>query len=514
MLPVLERSQSNDQPRAQAALAFALASAFALALASGLPGLADTDPYSHLEYTRLLWASGLKLRGHPFLPFTILGDSGVDLWLGFHWLLLPFAPLGVLWGARVAGACIAGTVAASIAWTLGRLGLRRSWAFGVAPLFLAVNFAFRGHVARPAHLTTPILLLQLFCGAGEFAPGLAAAGAFAHGLLHLSSPLSPLFALLGWGGARLAGRPGSPRAVLWAVGGVGLSLVLRPDRALYTVFAALTNLYALGFIGPGRLPFTGVELFPLSLSGFAWDTSLGFALVALAFFLGRSRARSGSRAAQIAALLAVAVCTALTARGGRFLDYLVPLQAVLAGLLWPRELSTKLRRALPAVLCACAIGLGGLRLEELWSKAGALADPPATLARIAEQVRSRVPPGAMIFTDSPFTTEVLWSSLPEYRFIVAYDPALLYLASPERYWRWYHAVAQGANCGALHCANPDVGPGAAARALRSFDASWAITSEPRGGVGLQETLGSAPDRFELIDFVPGADNGLYLWRLK
>ena len=72
---------SPASPWRQAALAASAAFAIALTLASSVPGLADTDPYSHLRYARQLWESGLSLRGHPFLPFTVLGDSGVEVTL-------------------------------------------------------------------------------------------------------------------------------------------------------------------------------------------------------------------------------------------------------------------------------------------------------------------------------------------------------------------------------------------------------------------------------------------------
>src|SRR5260370_4059453 len=69
---------------------------------SGVPGLVDPDGFSHLAYARRLVQSGFALRGHPFLPYTILAQSNVDLWLGFHSLPVPFTALSDLWGARLA----------------------------------------------------------------------------------------------------------------------------------------------------------------------------------------------------------------------------------------------------------------------------------------------------------------------------------------------------------------------------------------------------------------------------
>src|SRR6185295_14538883 len=93
-----------------------VAALVALASASRMPGLGDSDPYRHMAYARMLVESGFALRGHPFLPFTLLGPTGADPWWGFHLLLVPFSFLGVLWGAKLAGAAISATVAGSLAW--------------------------------------------------------------------------------------------------------------------------------------------------------------------------------------------------------------------------------------------------------------------------------------------------------------------------------------------------------------------------------------------------------------
>ncbi|GAC1552813.1 MAG: hypothetical protein NVS2B9_18000 [Myxococcales bacterium] len=59
--------------------AAAIAGVFALLCASGIPGLGDTDPYRHLATAAEVWRTRFALRGLPFLPFTLLGDTGVDL---------------------------------------------------------------------------------------------------------------------------------------------------------------------------------------------------------------------------------------------------------------------------------------------------------------------------------------------------------------------------------------------------------------------------------------------------
>jgi hypothetical protein len=505
---------SEKERRRDAVLAAACGFAFALVCASGIAGLGDTDPYRHMRYAIELWRSGLRLRGHPFLPFTLLGGgSGVDLWLGFHWLLLPFTPLGVLWGARLAGACIAAAVAAFLAWLLRRLGQVRPLAFALAPLAISPFFAFRDHLARPSHLTVPLVLLGLCAGAGEIGPGWALAAGFAHGLLHLSSPLTPFYTALGLLSARLAGGPGSARALLWAVGGLAIAFLVRPDRANYLGVAFLHNAGTLGLLPGGAAPGSGVEAAPLPFDALLSETWPGLVLLALAWTASRTGTPSGSRAMRAAAQVALAVSFVLTLRTGRFLDYVPPLFAVSAALLWPREGV----RSRPLRLAAAGAALAGVALaargvDIAWEVGGAVAEPPAAYEALAAEVRSRVPPGALLFTDDMFRTAVVYGSLPEYRYIAMADPSLLQAANPELFWLWHHAVTDGTLCERPRCDGALAGPGAVAEAIRRFGSEWIVMSGMQSAL-LRQLL-SAPDSFELVSASGPPGHTLLLWHLR
>src|SRR5207245_10883158 len=97
---------------------------------------------------------------------------------------------------RLAGAAIGAFAAVALAWLLRRLGQERPAAFALAPLAISPFFAFRDHLARPTHLTVPLVLAGLAAGAGGLHPGFAFAPPFLPGLLHLYSPLSPFSACL------------------------------------------------------------------------------------------------------------------------------------------------------------------------------------------------------------------------------------------------------------------------------------------------------------------------------
>jgi hypothetical protein len=485
---------------------------FALCCASGIPGLGDTDPYRHLRYAIELWRSGLKLRGHPYVPFTLLGNTGVDLWLGFHWLLLPFTPLGVLWGARLAGACIAAAVAGFLVWFLRRLGQAAPLAFALAPLAISPFFAFRDHLARPAHLTVPLVLLALAAGAGELAFGWAFAAGVAHGLLHLSSPLTPFYALAGLCGARLSGARGSARAFLWSVGGLAVALLCRPDRAAYLSVAFLHNAGTLGLLPGGVAPGSGVEAAPLPWQALLLETWPGLCLLALAVVLSRGGTPSGSRPMRSAALLALAASFVLTLRTARFLDYVPPLFAVAAALLWPREgLRTRAHKiaAAGAVLAGIALSMSHLALA--WEVGSAAVEPPAAFEGLAREVRGRVAAGAVIFTDDTFRTAAVYASLPEYRYISIADPSLLQAANPALFWIWHHAVHDATLCESPRCVEAPAGPAAIARAVGSFGSEWIVMS---GAPSLLlRELVAAPATFELAAAAGPPEGRLLLWHV-
>ena len=515
----------------QVALAAGIASIFALASGSGIEGLGDTDPYRHLEYARQLWKSGFALRNHPFLPFSLLADPGADLWWGFHLVLVPFTAFGNLWGGRLAGAAIAAFLAGTSAYLIHRGGQRRAAIFALLPLIASPVFAYRDHLARPAHLTVALVAVNLFAGAALVSPIAAGAASFLHSLIHMSSPLSPVFAVLGalgaWIGAWIGRRffqgkdplalPLKP--IIWSVGGLAAGLLLRPDRAAYPFVAYQISTAALGATGAGRLPHAPFELQAISAQMLARNVVALAAVLALALALGWKKERAGSLGARFAALLASAVALVLCARSSRFLDYLVPQLSIAAAMFWPREgvlvSKPRLRAGFALAGAIVAVWFGRLNIESAWEVGNRYLDPPGVFERIATVVRAQVPPGSILFTDDPFMTEVLYASLPEYQYVVAYDPAVLFTASPRLFWRWHHAVSEGIACDERECPGEMPSPAAVAWAVQSFGSAWAITSAPVRAFSMQTVLARGAPLFELAGFAPRrGSGGLYLWHLK
>lgn len=484
----------------------------ASASAAGIHGLGDTDPYRHLAYAHALWSSGFTLRGHPFLPFTLLGQSGVDLWWLLHLVLVPFSFLGVVWGGRLAGVCFAAFFTGGCADAFRRLGVPAPHWLALTSLALSPQFTFRDHLARPSHLTVPLMLWCFAAGLGRVRPLAAGAAALVHGLLHLSSPLSPLFAMVGSLAARREDRARGVRGLVASGVGLAAALILRPDRFDYLNVALQTNLGALGLSGAGMIPHTAFELLPESPGRLFTETWPGWlALVAAAGAGWRRSAVGRQTRLGVGALLALSVLAAL--RSGRFIDYVVPLQSLAIGVHLPAEASWARRRAMLALAAAPALVLIALHVKNAWEVGNRYIDPPVVFERLAAQVRAQVPAGTLLFVDDPFLTGVVYAALPEYRYVVAYDPSLLYFADTPRFWVWHHAVVEGIACDRPAC--PDAVPSgeAIARAVAAFGTTWAVTSYPPGVPSMQTVLEQSP-LWQETARIPGPVTGLHLWSLK
>lgn len=504
--------------RAHIAGSAVAAGALSFIMGVGGSGFGDSDPYRHLRYARELWESGFTLRGHPFLPYTLLGTSGVDLWWGFHLLLVPFTFLGFVRGAHLAATAIAAASAGGMAWVMARFGQSRPAAFALLPLLTSSSFAYRGHVARPAYLTIPLVFMALAAGVGRLRPVAAGIGAFVHGALHLSSPLSPVFAGFGALARGRAGWREGAKAVLASVAGLLVCFAVRPDRAHYLQVAWTMSTLSLGWSTEGRLPAGGGEGFPMPTGEWLLASSCSFAALGLALWAGRGKARAGDEAAQRAALLALALALVLSLRARKFLDYYLPALALAAAVYWPREglLAPTLRRAI-ALAAGLALSKVSWEIPRTWYLNVKNMGPTEGYIRFAKTVHANVPQGSMLFVNDWSLSSVLYGFLPEYRYPLAYDPSLLYGASPPLFWTWLHAVFNGAYCPKRDLATcTDTAPGASgvAQAVRAFDSEWVVTVTLTAPCELIDVLKRSPETFEQVATQSGGRETLTLWHLK
>ncbi len=503
--------------RRQVLLAGSIAAAVALLVMSGVDGLGDTDPARHLRYANELWKSGFRLSGHPFLPFTVLGRQSVDLWWGFHVLLVPFTALGIEWGARATGLCIAFANAATFTFVLRRFGARHAWAFAVLPLVGSEFYLARDWLARPSHLTLPLLFLSLAAGTGALPAATSAGASFLHALVHMSSPLSACFAAFG---AALGDRRSlRSRATVVAMSLLGLSLgyLVRPDRAHYLAVALNVSLAATSGFSSGMLPETGQELLPMRWSEYAREVLPLAALLAIALVAGRRRPRTGSPGTRRVSLGLLAIFALAPARNGRWDDYLVPALAVACW--WPADPGWLPDRRRLAAAAIGALGMAHLAYvtSDIWKQLDRAFPPLRYVDQLAGAVRANVEPRSVLFTDDTFLGGTLYGSLPEYRYVTAYDPSLLYLASRQDFWRWAHATYDSADCdqpSIADCPGAATGAPALARVMRHFGATWVVSRGHHGPSGLLATLASSPEWFELRGQALGPGSFLSLWHLK
>jgi hypothetical protein len=237
-------------------------------------------------------------------------------------------------------------------------------------------------------------------------------------------------------------------------------------------------------------------------------------LIAAAIFLGRGRRRAGPPELRLALAAVLGLSLILTVQAARFLDFDVAFMAAGAALLWPVALPmTAGRRWAAAIAAAVAVAVLWFNAADSGEASHEITVPSKAYDSIADEVRARVPPGAVIFTDDLFRTAELWAHLPEYRFVVAYDPAILYGRSPAKYWRWHHLVNEGTLCDEPECPGVKPSPANLTAGIGSFDAEWAVLWYPRPSVSLSDFFKRGPFWFHLLRTAKAPTQEVQLWHV-
>jgi hypothetical protein len=149
-----------------------------------------------------------------------------------------------------------------------------------------------------------------------------------------------------------------------------------------------------------------------------------------------------------------------------------------------------------------------------WRLSNAFVAAPSSYEAIAELIRSRVPAGSLLVTENVLMTSVLYAYLPEYQYLCAYDPILLYASSPEAFWRWENLVSQGRNC-----PRDDCGPGSAdareaADAIHALGSDWFVSFFPRSDYSVVPLMRDHPERFHFEGAAPARVGYLSLWHVR
>jgi hypothetical protein len=229
---------------------------------------------------------------------------------------------------------------------------------------------------------------------------------------------------------------------------------------------------------------------------------------------GRREGHSGGPAIRKATLLA---CGALLLGGlasGRFLLYLCPLLAFAAAVHAPPGLPARLRWRFPLELLGLAFALQlTLGIRETWRTADLNVGAPRSFQLLADAVRAQVPPGALLVTEDSILSGVLWSFLPGYRYLGAYDSAFLYAAHPKLFWRWAHLRLEGIDCDEEHCPHAPASAQAISDVVHAFGSEYLVSFYLHPGFSILPTLYQHPERFQLLAAVPAYRGKMTLWRV-
>lgn len=394
-----------------------------------LLGSGDPDRYFHLALSRLIATSGLPnelpqvedlgwARYFPDKEFLFHALTGSAWAAG--------GSAAVLWLVPLLGIAIALCLYAG----LGR-ALRPAQAALVAIAFplATVGFLFRLSLLRP-HLLAILVFCCLLLAIIRERPRLAGLAAALFALSYHAFYMVGIVAIAAW---LLRRQPGIPRhAWAWCLGGLAVGLIVNPYFPSNVGMGFLTLRLALGL---EAVPYieSGPEIGPLA--PILLVVAYGFLPLSLVAAAVGARLRrpgpSPERSAFLLLYLVTAVCTLLSLKSMRAMEYAVPAGILLVGYA-TRVL--EMRRWLPlavVVLLASQAQLAFQFYRDHWQR------PPTAMypiyASVLEQVPAAPGGGRKVFNCEWETGAYIFMARPDLRFVDLLEPALLWHASQTKY---------------------------------------------------------------------------------
>ncbi len=466
--------------------------AFSLLVQFSWPNIPDPDGLYHLGHAAVYRERGLLFADFPWPAFSRIGQTGADLWYGFHLLLLPFTQLrDGIFAAKAAGASLTFASLALFGWSLARLGARL---VPLWPLLLAVSSGdtlYRLTMARPHGLTLGLSVaaasLAVRGGAGAIL-AVSALASFTHLALAWLPPLA-----VGAVTAVRAARGGAVAATTPAAAAAGalLGALLRPNPwgAVQLAWIQTVDLARLKSTG---LPVSfGRELFPPDAHQMVRQVLPTLLLLAAAatalFFLVPRRAAAASAeeedlslagiAAGTLALLFALVSIFVARRGLDLCSAFTVLTAAAAASLALTGTGTDRRPARVAPVAAlAALLLLAANTAPVFVRYMHQAWAPDHLRGAALWLRDASRPGEIVFHTrwEHFATLFFWNRAN--RYINGMDPIFQYDVSPALYWKWHWIAADRAEtrtCAKPRC-RPEETEDTATVIARDFGASWLL----------------------------------------
>ncbi len=517
------------------------------------PRVADLDAFYHIGHALAYLEGSAFDTSLPWATRSIIGETGGDLWWGFHVFTIPFAAVGgVEWGIRGGALILTLTLGFAFMAVLRRHGVEGTGWWAALFLLAVPNVLFRNLMLRPHVLSLAAALALLsVCVRGR-----------AWHVALLSAVISWLHLSLFWMGPLVAaaysvirvpvtvalGRDPDDRAVPLrfalpaALAGAVLGWAARPDavEAASLLRVQLVELFTLKALDL-PLTFAG-ELVPLGpaealrmagLFAVAWSASMVLLLRGSGTGVEPERAGTATpppvRRQEVAtlvwsaaALSALFLVLALTS-ARRALEQWVAFGALTLPFAWRMARgawsagSEGRRRAVRlATVALLTLHLGWFGWRHALN-VSLVAFPASTLAETADFLESASEPGDVVFHARWDNFGPLFANNRTNRYLGGMDPVFLFAYDPASYWEFFFLSVDATTewtCDAFPCSD-----GTATdthQALTDhFGARWIVvepTRNPQLSLYLLEDpryrLAHDAQRaavFEILPDAPGAD---------
>ena len=408
---------------------------FAAVLHFGYQIRPEGDQLYHFGHAEIYLENGIFNSSFPWLPYSVIGKYGGDIWYGFHLLLVPFAffPDPIL-GLRFAGIFVTSLLLLIFYWALNRLGVEKKyiWPF----LFLLSGFFALFHLTtlRPHVLSLAFNILVFSFAVSGGVWGVLGAS-FAVAFLHLSLFWSTLLILGILAVSKFISEKSFDfRIILFSIAGLVLGWAFRPNP-LGAANLAYIQIVELMLAKSRGIPLNfGLELYPLG-----WQTFYLFLpfmiLWALAIYVFLKQPQKGLILWSSFSLSAVFfLMTVFVAQ--RSFDYWIAFGVIFIVFVYPYAKKFGMWGLSAGIIIAIFMVGQSLYQNDRFLKTADWA--PDRFQKAGEWLKTNSRPGDIVFNASwdYFPELFFWNSRNFY--ISGMDPIFQYAFDRKLYWEAYY----------------------------------------------------------------------------
>ncbi len=470
---------------------------FAAVLHFGYSIRPEADQLYHFRHAEIYLENGIFNSDFPWLPYSVIGKYGADIWYGFHLLLVPFTFFeDPILGLRFAGIFITSLLLLIFYWALNRLGVEKKYIWPFLFLFSGFFSLFHMTTVRPHVLSLAFnILVFSFAITGSVWGVLGAS--FAVVFLHLSLFWSTLLILGALAVSKFISKKSFDfRIILFSIGGLVLGWLARPNP-LGAAKLAYIQIVELMLIKSKGIPLNfGLELYPLG-----WQTLYLFLpfmiLWALAIYVFLKQSKKGLILWSSFFLSAVFfLMTVFVAQ--RSFDFWAAFGIILIAFALAREKKT----VIWATAVVLALFMAGQSLYQNDKFLKTTDWSPERFREAGEWLRNNSRPGDIVFNASwdYFPELFFWNSRNFY--ISGMDPIFQYAFDRKLYWEAYYletGKTTGFTCPDIACDEKDL-KNTYAVLKNDFKAHYLVLAKPEDEHLYKYLLGDA--RFLLKNETP------------